>query len=297
MEFVLNEYHRNVPEEDLLSDLVSVANQLNQKTLSLSEYSKHGKYSGGTFRNRFGSWSNALKKAGLEQKNVCTSINDFIDDVKNLAAQLKKTSITVTEYQHFGSYHHHYFRYHNLGWDDVLKMAGLNSTPYHHGKNKTISDIELFEEIERVWIKLGRQPTSIDIEKGLFKYGRNTFGRRFGSWRKALEAFVDYINSSNTSDCNNTNENDVEQVTVDHSPEQQMIRHKTNREPNLRLRFKVLLRDNFKCSQCGRSPATDSSVELHVDHIYPWAKGGETTFDNLRTLCKECNLGKSDLIL
>ena len=72
--------------------------------------------------------------------------------------------------------------------------------------------------------------------------------------------------------------------------------HKTKREIGLQLRFKVLKRDNFKCCACGASPAKDPSIELHLDHIIPWAKGGETVMDNLQTLCSKCNLGKSDLL-
>ena len=76
---------------------------------------------------------------------------------------------------------------------------------------------------------------------------------------------------------------------------EKQYKHKTTRDISLRLRFKVLMRDNFKCCICGASPATDFSVQLHVDHIKPWSKGGETTIDNLQTLCSKCNLGKSDL--
>ena len=61
-----------------------------------------------------------------------------------------------------------------------------------------------------------------------------------------------------------------------------------------KLRYQVLKRDNFKCCACGASPAKDPSVELHIDHIIPWSKGGETTIENLQTLCSRCNLGKSD---
>lgn len=61
-----------------------------------------------------------------------------------------------------------------------------------------------------------------------------------------------------------------------------------------KLRYQVLKRDNFKCCACGASPAKDPSVELHIDHIIPFSKGGETTFENLQTLCSRCNLGKSD---
>ena len=71
--------------------------------------------------------------------------------------------------------------------------------------------------------------------------------------------------------------------------------HKTKRDINLRLRFTVMKRDNFKCCMCGRSPATTPGLELHIDHITPWSKGGETIIDNLQTLCSDCNLGKSNL--
>lgn len=45
------------------------------------------------------------------------------------------------------------------------------------------------------------------------------------------------------------------------------------RDVNLRLRFKVMQRDNFKCCICGKSPATNPDIELHIDHIVPWSKG------------------------
>ena len=63
-----------------------------------------------------------------------------------------------------------------------------------------------------------------------------------------------------------------------------------------KLRYQVLKRDNFKCCACGASPVKDSSVELHVDHIIPWSKGGEAVIDNLQTLCSKCNLGKGDML-
>lgn len=60
------------------------------------------------------------------------------------------------------------------------------------------------------------------------------------------------------------------------------------------LRFKVLVRDNFKCCLCGRSPATDSNVKLQVDHKIP---NGESTEDNLWTLCESCNQGKGNEVV
>ncbi len=70
--------------------------------------------------------------------------------------------------------------------------------------------------------------------------------------------------------------------------------HKTSREIPDGLRYKILKRDNFKCCACGASPAKDPSVELHIDHIVPWSKGGETVIENLQVLCSKCNIGKSN---
>jgi hypothetical protein len=60
-----------------------------------------------------------------------------------------------------------------------------------------------------------------------------------------------------------------------------------------RDRETVLMRDGFRCRNCGRSPREDG-IKLHVDHIEPWSKGGTDELENLQVLCEECNLGKSD---
>lgn len=70
--------------------------------------------------------------------------------------------------------------------------------------------------------------------------------------------------------------------------------HKTKRNIPVTLRYQIMKRDNFKCVLCGASPAKDPNIELHIDHIIPWSKGGESTIDNLQTLCSVCNLGKKD---
>lgn len=58
------------------------------------------------------------------------------------------------------------------------------------------------------------------------------------------------------------------------------------------LRYDIMKRDGFRCVICGRT--AEDGVKLHVDHIKPISKGGLTVPDNLRTLCQDCNLGKSD---
>ncbi|MFZ9016248.1 MAG: HNH endonuclease [Ilumatobacteraceae bacterium] len=57
------------------------------------------------------------------------------------------------------------------------------------------------------------------------------------------------------------------------------------------MRVDVLRRDGHRCKMCGRDSGV---IELHVDHVVPVSHGGRTTMDNLQTLCRDCNLGKSN---
>lgn len=70
--------------------------------------------------------------------------------------------------------------------------------------------------------------------------------------------------------------------------------NRRHRSLSKKMRYQILQRDNFKCCACGASPKTEPTVQLHIDHIIPWSKGGETTLDNLQTLCSDCNIGKGD---
>ena len=59
------------------------------------------------------------------------------------------------------------------------------------------------------------------------------------------------------------------------------------------LWWSVLARDNWTCCSCGRS-SKEEGITLEVDHIVPRSKGGSDDIDNLQTLCKKCNIGKSN---
>ncbi len=58
-----------------------------------------------------------------------------------------------------------------------------------------------------------------------------------------------------------------------------------------KMRFAIYERDHYRCRKCGRR-----TNDLEIDHIYPIAKGGKSTFDNLQTLCHWCNVKKGSNI-
>lgn len=303
MEFVLEEFHRNISDNELIHDVKRVSALCQKVSLTGKEYEAQGRFSISTLRNHFGSWNEVLRLAGLsvekgrlKHHDYCESDEVFFVDLRRVAKLTGRDYITLTDYEKHGrfSYGERVRKY--GGWDSLLKAAGLMKTPFRTGPKKKYTQKELFEEIERMWIMLGTQPSCNDLRKGnVSKIGVNTYFRHFGSWRKALEAFVSYVNSEDGEDNNKPLPSEV--VTDNSKSKGQIFKHKTKRDINLRLRFKVMARDHFKCCKCGKSPATDPSVVLHIDHIYPYSKGGETIMENLQTLCSDCNLGKSDLVV
>lgn len=54
-----------------------------------------------------------------------------------------------------------------------------------------------------------------------------------------------------------------------------------------KVREYVLKRDEYTCRYCG-----NTKVPFHLDHVYPFSKGGETTAQNLVTSCENCNYQK-----
>lgn len=311
MNFTLNDYHRNVSNEELLSDILRVAQLLNQDSLTRDEYIKNnGKFHYSTIEKRFGGWVKALNLCGLSVKNnqLCNQDishnhkrknipdSEILDDIKNVSIALNKKTFSSNEYDQNGCFSRCLVSRRFKTWNNALSAAGL--VPYEVQSGVRVDEYNLLKEIERIWVSLGRQPTTTDIKNGISKYSLHTYERRFGSWRKALEFFVSYMNG----DC------EIEKPDSIDAPEQlthltdgiitadkTVIAHKTTRNIGLRTRFLVMKRDNFKCCFCGRSPSNTPGLELHVDHIQPWSKGGETVIDNLQTLCSDCNLGKGNL--
>lgn len=222
MKFELDDYHRGITDDELIADLKRIALDLKKNSLTRFDNDENGKYGTTTYVRRFGSWFNALERAGLEKSR----------------------------------------------------------TPMN------LSDEELFLNVEEVWVKLGRQPRYEEVQKPISKFHVGTYENHFGTWRKALEKFVAYINDAQSTFPKKITENPQARLNKG---------HKTARTINWRIRFIVMKRDNFKCKNCGRSPATDSKVILHVDHVKAWSKGGETVLENLQTLCSVCNIGKSNL--
>jgi hypothetical protein len=212
--------------------------------------------------------------------NAPVSDKELIADLRHVAELLGIEKVTVNQYRQHGEYCPATQECRFGSWNEALCRAGLKIS-----KRNDIHDVNLFENILTLWQHYGHQPTIRELASAPSCIStEKPYTRRFGSWMNALRAFVDYANGTSAEFA----ERQVETGTDN--------KHTTGRNPSLRLRWRVLQRDNFKCCGCGSSPAITLGVELHVDHIHPWSEGGETVLENLRTLCSKCNLGKSNLL-
>ena len=214
----------------------------------------------------------------LETFHRNTSDAELLADLKRVAKQLQVMTVSIVQYDRHGVFSGSTLQRRFKSWRNALELAGLKMT-----RNSNTSEDDLFANLMEVWVRLGRQPRMSDLTNHTSRISADTYKRRFANWRNALVTFVKWADRGGTS--------------ASDSFEQAMSAPPSRgpRDPSLRLRFRVMLRDNFKCQYCGASPATNPCVRLDVDHKRAWAEGGLTVIENLQTLCTKCNSGKSNL--
>lgn len=213
-------------------------------------------------------------KFELESHNRDIPDQELLNDLAKVAKKLEQNRVTIDQYNDHGKYHATTLTRRFGSWFAALEKASLEKT-----RNLNISNQELFENLVGVWMAIGRQPKYNDLRKPLSRYSAGTYEKRFGGWRKALEAFVCWVND--------------EEIPTVESIKSTKKTKRTPRNINWRIRAMVLMRDGAKCKLCGST--LNDEVKLHVDHVTPWANGGETVLENLQILCHICNIGKSNI--
>jgi len=207
------------------------------------------------------------------------SEGELLNNLKEISEKISSTTISKKDFEKHSKYGYTSYRNYFGSFKKALEKLNLS-----RARNWGTNEEEYLENIKDIWILLERQPKHKDMDIPKSKHSSASYSHFFGSWTNALKKFSLFIENE-VIDTNETLKlkSDVEG------------KHKTSRNINWRLRFIVMKRDNFKCKKCGRSPATNPSIILHVDHKTAWANGGETILENLETLCSKCNIGKSNL--
>ncbi|HEY3326446.1 MAG TPA: hypothetical protein VGK14_04680 [Novimethylophilus sp.] len=149
---------------------------------------------------------------------------ELLIDLKLVAKMLGASTVSIPKYREYGQYDESTIASRFGSWNEALLTAGLTVS-----NEVNISDDRLFENILALWQHYGRQPRRSELAKPPSAISQSPYNRRFGSWRAALEAFVEYANAGGT-----------EAPPVLEKGENQP---KSGRDPSLRLRWHVLQRD------------------------------------------------------
>ena len=277
----------------VLEELRRVATSLGAERLTRKKFDEIGRVHSSTLTNKFGSWAAALDLAGISESQAPRP--KFLTRASVMSAlrmhitEFPGKPITMNEIaDRLGIYRTTIANKLGKGeWEGCLAEVGLRPVPM----GRRYSDEECYENILRLWTHYGRQPNFSELNQPPSEVGSKAYVGRWGGWRAALGAFIEFVNRREVSSSDEILGNSIE-TNVPDGPADCPMRIASPRAISLSLRYRVLLRDRFRCTICGRSPATDSGVELHIDHIVPWSKGGKTVEENLRALCLECNLGK-----
>ncbi len=247
---------------------------------------------------RFGRWSNALAAAGLSDR--CAEVlhvpgapermtNDqILAALADLACKLGKAELTVSDVKVHLPFSCDTLRRRWGSSRAAFVAAGLSLSKL----GSRYTDEECFDNLLAVWTHHGRPPKCLEMGLPPSTVGGKAYMSRFGSWKKALAAFVERVSAN--SDSADTTTGLSAEALAEQLPVAAQESTRDKRGITLGLRFRVLHRDRFKCVLCGDSPSINPACALHVDHIVPWSKGGRTAMDNLRSLCGPCNLGRGN---
>ncbi len=287
----------------ILDELRRVAAIVPDGPLLATLFQQHSRVSRDTVAKRFGTWSKALAAAGLSDRwggklrvpgcrphaiHQMTN-GEILAALIDLARKLGKTGLSVSDVEAHLPFGSNTLRKRWGTSRAAFEAAGLSLS----SAGRRYTDEECFDNMLAVWTHHGRAPKYLEMGQPPSTVGSKAYMIRFGSWNKALAAFVERVNADP-----DTQATAMALATYSEGDEpfpasaQESVRDK--REIALGLRFRVLHRDRFKCTLCGDSPSVNPTCVLHVDHIVPWSKGGRTAIDNLRSLCGPCNLGRGN---
>jgi len=166
---------------ELLAELRRLANGSDPP--SQSQMNSDGAYVAETYRAHFGSWTAALREAGLTPPTNGTRIPeaDLCDALADLAGELDTTP-SVTDMNDHGPYAASTYVNRFGSWDDALIAAGL--TP--NDRTDRIATETLLEALQQLAADLDRPPSDQDMNDA-GPYHASTYYRRFESWTAALE--------------------------------------------------------------------------------------------------------------
>lgn len=313
MKYTLKKNTINTPERDLLDDLRRTARKLGTSYISNKDYAIHGRYNPSTYVRRFGGWNAALIKAGLRIKRLRhIPAQSLMDNLKRVWDTLGRqplynemvkplSAFYVTVYVHrYGTWNKALDEF--IKWSRKQKLACSRQVKKQKNKNTPSSRaVACLPQAGGMEAKTNANNAALTFV--------SPDGRKQKQKLNAQQKNKKNKNCTSSRACRGMGSlHDYSHIALTEA-EQRLKKWnhqwvgkgngKRNKNKNgyktitKGMRYDILKRDNFKCVLCGRSPANDPKIILHIDHIIPKSRGGDNKPVNLQTLCSDCNWGKS----
>jgi len=252
----------------------------------------------------------------LPPNNYARPDAELLADLRRVSRVVKSTTLSRRTYDKYGRFSSMTIANRFGSWTRGVERAGLRCD-FH-----PVSTVALFVNLYIVWRRCFGKPPARSVNPATSRWPWQTYVNRFGSWYRALRAFDAWFKiPANRAMAQQAWLVEKDRPMVSAAEERRRRRYIDcanlevseeacepasgrvgeskigSRYISAGARYRVLVRDGFRCRVCGRSPALEAGVVLHVDHIKPRARGGGRggkSLRNLQTLCRECNLGKRD---
>lgn len=159
---------KKISKEDLISELERINNIIpNHKSPRREDMKEIGKYSAGTYTNRFGSWNEALKEGGFELNKKDTEYpkkitkEELISELQRLNSSIDG-NLQMEDMRKSGKYTFDTYQKRFGSWNKALKEASIEIN-----REVNISIEDIVKDIKNVSEKHcnGESPTSVDMKK------------------------------------------------------------------------------------------------------------------------------------
>jgi hypothetical protein len=223
--------------------------------------------------------------------------HDLIEELRRVGGIVGKSEVAKADVLNHSRIDPRTFELRFGSWKNAIDKAGLGIA----GTARRYSDEELFANLMETWEALGHRPSYADMSLPASRNPAATYANRFGSWRKAVLAFLQWAedDQSEGADASLVAQPPIDKdISIAPSPAvvvpETLVLPNGQRDPRRtatnKQKFRIRKRDGYRCSICGHSQS--DGCRLVIDHIHAWSMGGRTIDANLWTLCDICNSGK-----